>query len=170
MPAIPDVGRGRSFPPGAQLRPGGANFCIYSKHAESMELVLFRDAAATSPSRVIPLSAPLHRTYHYWHVFVAGIERGQVYGWRARGPYDPDRGLRFDPGKLLLDPYARAIAVPEGYSRAAACGPGDTTATAMKSVIADLDVPSRRVADARKGFASNDSLALFKPLVVPELK
>jgi glycogen operon protein len=138
MPAIPEIGRGRSFPPGAQLRHGGANFSIYSKHAESMELVLFQDAAATSPSRVIPLSAPLHRTYHYWHVFVPGMECGQVYGWRARGPFDPDRGLRFDPGKLLLDPYARAIAVPEGYSRAAACAPGDTTATAMKSVIADL--------------------------------
>ncbi|HEV3029446.1 MAG TPA: isoamylase, partial [Planctomycetota bacterium] len=138
MPAIPEVSRGQSFPPGSRLRQGGANFSIYSKHAESMELLLFPDGEATRPSRVIPLSAPLHRTYHYWHVFVPGIQAGQVYGWRAKGPFDPDRGLRFDPGKLLLDPYARAIAVPKSYSRAAACLPGDTTATAMKSVVADL--------------------------------
>src|SRR5204863_177463 len=138
MPAPPHDAVGQSFPPGPRLRPDGANFSIYSKYAESMELLLFPDAEASAPSRVIPLSAPRHRTYHYWHVFVPGIRHGQVYGWRAKGPFDPDRGLRFDPEKLLLDPYARAVATPKAYSRAAARRPGDTTATAMKSVVADL--------------------------------
>jgi len=138
MPATRGVSRGQSFPPGPRLRSGGANFSIYSKHAESMELLLFPDAEAPAPSRVIPLTAPLHRTYHYWHVFVPGVQHGQVYGWRAKGPFDPARGLRFDAEKLLLDPYGRAVAVPTGYSRAAACRPGATTATAMKSVVADL--------------------------------
>jgi isoamylase len=138
MPSSSDVARGQSFPLGARLRLGGANFSIYSKHAESMELLLFPDPEAAAPSRVIPLTAPRHRTYHYWHVFVPGIRQGQVYGWRAKGPVDPDQGLRFDAEKLLLDPYAHAVAVPKNYSRTAACRPGDTTATAMKSVIADL--------------------------------
>jgi len=138
MPSTSSCAIGQSFPPGPRLRSGGANFSIYSKHAESMELLLFPDVESSVPSRVIPLTAPRHRTYHYWHVFVPGIRHGQVYGWRAKGPFDPDRGLRFDPQKLLLDPYARAVATPKAYSRAAACKPGDTTATAMKSVVADL--------------------------------
>ncbi len=79
----------------------------------------------------------MHRTYHYWHVFVPGVGAGQIYGFRAHGPDDPARGLRFDAGKLLLDPYARCVAVPAGYDRAAAKAPGDNAAVAMRSVVAD---------------------------------
>ncbi len=89
------------------------------------------------PSRVIPIDPFANRTYHYWHVFVPGVEAGQVYGFRAYGPFDPTRGLRFDPSKLLLDPYGRAVAVPKSYSRDAARREGDNIATAMKSVITD---------------------------------
>ncbi|HLY12518.1 MAG TPA: glycogen debranching protein GlgX [Planctomycetota bacterium] len=142
---------GRSFPIGPRLRGDGANFSIYAKHAEAMELLFFDDAAATGPSRVIRLTPEKNRTYHYWHVFVPGLKQGQIFGWRAHGPFNPDLGLRFDPGKLLLDPYARAVVVPDRYSRAAASQPGDNVATAMKSVLADLrlydwagDTPPRR--------------------------
>ena len=92
-----------------------------------------------------------NRTYHYWHVFVPGVQAGQIYAFRACGPFEPARGLRFDPSKLLLDPYGRAIAVPKNYSRDAACRKGDNTATAMKSVVTDPhaydwegDAPLRR--------------------------
>ncbi len=68
-------------------------------------------------ARVIELDPRTHRTYHYWHVFVPGIGPGQVYAYRADGPFDPGRGLRFDPAKALLDPYGRAVVVPDGYSR-----------------------------------------------------
>jgi glycogen operon protein len=146
-----DLFPGLSFPIGPRLRRDGANFSIYSKHAEEMELLLFDDATSTRPSQVIRLSPETQRTYHYWHIFVPGLRAGQIYGWRAVGPYNPDLGLRFDPGKVLLDPYARAVVVPDTYSRAAACRPGDNTATAMKSVLADLrlydwegDAPPRR--------------------------
>jgi glycogen operon protein len=84
------------------------------------------------------LQRELHRTYHYWHVLVPGLGPGQHYGWRAHGPFVPSAGLRFDGQKLLLDPYARAIAVPPGYDRQAAAHPGDNAAVAMKSVVADL--------------------------------
>ena len=89
------------------------------------------------PSRVIPIDPCLNRTYHYWHVFVPGVQAGQIYGFRAYGPFEPDRGLRFDPSKLLLDPYGRAVVVPKNYSREAARLTGDNTATAMKSVVTD---------------------------------
>ena len=102
-----------------------------------MELVLFDRDDAAPPTRVIALDRERHHTYHYWHAFVPGIEPGQLYGFRAHGPFDATRGLRFDSEKLLLDPYGVAVAVPEGYSRIAAQRPGDNTAVAMKSVVAD---------------------------------
>ena len=102
-----------------------------------IELLFFDRVDDARPSRVIPIDPFANRTYHYWHVFVPGVEVGQIYGFRAHGPYEPNRGLRFDPSKLLLDPYGRAIAVPKDYSREAARLKGDNAATAMKSVVTD---------------------------------
>ncbi len=142
---------GRSFPMGATLVAGGANFSIFSRTATGMELLFFDAVDDARPSRVIPIDPLTNRTYHYWHVFVPGIGAGQIYGFRAYGPFGPDRGLRFDPSKLLLDPYCRAIVVPTNYSRDAARREGDNTATAMKSVVTDPcaydwegDVPLKR--------------------------
>ena len=130
---------GSSYPLGATLVPGGANFSIYSRAAARVELLLFDDEGDAEPARVIRLDPAANRTYHYWHVFVRGIQSGQIYGYRMDGPFDPPRGLRFDPGKLLLDPYGRGVVVPATYSRYAACIEGDNTATAMKSVVVGLD-------------------------------
>ena len=142
---------GRSFPIGATLVAGGANFSVFSRSAAGIELLLFDQVDDARPSRVIPMDPAANRTYHYWHVFVSGVQAGQVYGFRAYGPFRPDRGLRFDPSKLLLDPYGRAVAVPNKYSRDSARREGDDTATAMKSVITDPhaydwegDVPLKR--------------------------
>ena len=128
---------GHSFPLGATLVAGGANFSVFSRSAASIELLLFDRVEDACPSRVIPIDPAANRTYHYWHVFVFGVQAGQIYGFRAHGPFEPDRGLRFDPSKVLLDPYGRAIAVPKNYSRDAARWEGDNTATAMKSVVTD---------------------------------
>jgi isoamylase len=132
-----DVDLGYSFPLGAHLTRGGVNFSIYSKHAKAVELLLFGGADAPSPSRVIRLEPPHHRTYHYWHVHVAGVQAGQVYAYRVHGPDEPGRGLRFSPDKVLFDPYGRALATPKSYSRAAACGKGDNTASALRSVVVE---------------------------------
>jgi glycogen operon protein len=128
---------GTSEPLGASVRVGGVNFSIYSRSATRIDLLLFDREDAGHPSRIIPLDAERHRTYHYWHVFVPEIGPGQIYGFRAHGPFAPERGLRFDSQKVLLDPYGLAVAVPAGYSRAAAEQSGDNTAVAMKSVVAD---------------------------------
>jgi glycogen operon protein len=66
---------------------------------------------------------------------VPGVQPGQLYGFRADGPYDPSKGLRFDATKVLLDPYGRGVVVPKGYSREAAQQKGDNAATAIKGVI-----------------------------------
>src|SRR5271169_4234930 len=105
---------GRSFPLGATVLTEGVNFSVFSRQASRVDLLLFDDAAATHPARVIELDPRTHRTYHYWHVFVPGIRPGQAYAYRAAGPFDPGRGLRFDPAKALLDPYGRAVIVPDG--------------------------------------------------------
>jgi isoamylase len=135
MSAVVDTGA--SAPLGAAVGPDGVNFSVFSKNATLIELLLFDDDSATTPARIIPLDAKAHRTYHYWHALVPGLRPGQVYGYRAHGPLAPDRGLRFDAGKVLLDPYGLAIAVPETFDRLAASRPGDNAAVALKSVVAD---------------------------------
>ncbi len=128
---------GRSHPLGATVVPGGVNFSIFSRSASRVELLFFDREDDGRPACVIPIDPVANRTYHYWHVFVPGAQAGQIYGFRAHGPFDPASGFRFQPGKVLLDPYGRAVAVPKNYSRAAAGMEGDNTATAMKSVVVD---------------------------------
>ncbi|MBV8454057.1 MAG: glycogen debranching protein GlgX, partial [Deltaproteobacteria bacterium] len=129
---VSSVENGTSSPLGATVQPGGVNFSVYSKNAELVELLLFDSGEATKPARVITLDPRRHRTYYYWHVFVPGLMPGQVYAFRAIGPFKPELGLRFDGNKVLLDPYGRAVAVPQAYSRW-----GNGAAVAMKSVVAD---------------------------------
>jgi isoamylase len=127
---------GTSAPLGATLTAEGVNFSVFSRSATAVELLLFDDVEAPAPSRVVRLEPQEHRTYHYWHVLVPGLRPGQVYAYRAYGPFAPERGLRFDPQKVLLDPYGLAVATPRSYDRGAASRPGDNCATAMKSVVA----------------------------------
>jgi glycogen operon protein len=113
------------------------NFSLYSRDATLIELLFFNHEDDACPSRVIRLDPFNHRTYHYWHAFISGTQAGQLYGYRVHGPFDPNMGMRFDPAKLLIDPYGRGIAVPSNYSREAAKQRGDNLATAMKSVVVD---------------------------------
>src|SRR5947209_7117727 len=108
-PAKPFDTAGRSFPLGATPVPGGVNFSVYSRHASEIELLFFDREEDARPARVIRIDPVSNRTYHYRHVFVAGAQLGQIYGFRFHGPVDPANGLRFDNSKLLLDPYARAV-------------------------------------------------------------
>jgi isoamylase len=128
---------GSSFPLGATLQDGGANFSVFSRTASNIDLLLFERIDDVRPSRVIHLDPSANRTYHYWHTFLQGVEAGQIYGFRAFGPFEPRQGLRFDSSKLLVDPYSRAVVVPRNFDRQAACHPANDFATAMKSVITD---------------------------------
>jgi glycogen operon protein len=128
---------GRGSPLGATVVDGGANFSLFSRTATGVELLFFDREGDGAPSRVVRLDPAANRTYHYWHAFVPGVRPGQLYGYRVQGPSAPERGLRFDPAKVLLDPYGCGVVVPKNYSREAARREGDNAATAMKSVVVD---------------------------------
>jgi isoamylase len=132
-----DVLPGRNYPLGATIYPNGVNFCVFSRNCDALELLLFDDVDDQRPARAIQLDPDRNRTFYYWHVFVPGIGPGQLYGYRAHGPAAPERGHRFDGEKILLDPYAQAVAVGKNYDREAAVRPGDNCAHAMKGVVVD---------------------------------
>ena len=97
---------GRPAPLGATWDGQGINFAIYSESATAVDLCLFDEAADEREGERLHLTEV---TAHVWHAYIPGLRPGQLYGYRVHGPYDPEHGLRFNPAKLLLDPYARAI-------------------------------------------------------------
>jgi isoamylase len=98
---------GTPYPLGATWDGEGTNFAVYSENATEVELCLFDEPQDARPTRTLRLR---ERTAFVWHGYVPGVMPGQYYGFRAHGPYEPARGLRFNPFKLLIDPYAKALA------------------------------------------------------------
>jgi isoamylase len=103
MSAPPTIEPGAFHPLGATWDRRGVNFALFSEHATRVELCLF-DEQGRETRVPVPWC-----TLHVWHVYVPGLRPGQRYGWRVHGPFCPDKGHRFNPSKLLLDPYARAL-------------------------------------------------------------
>jgi isoamylase len=97
---------GSPYPLGATWDGLGVNFALFSEHAERVELCLFDSPEATAESRRIPLT---EQTDQVWHVYLADVFPGQLYGYRLFGHYAPSEGHRFNPAKLVLDPYAKGI-------------------------------------------------------------
>jgi len=97
---------GRGYPRGATWDGEGVNFALFSEGAERVELCLFGDDGRHELQRI----DLRERTDQIWHCYLPEARPGLVYGYRVHGPYDPERGLRFNPNKLLLDPYAKVIA------------------------------------------------------------
>lgn len=95
---------GNPYPLGATWDGSGVNFALFSENAEKVELCLF-DSSETETAR-IPI---MEHTDQVWHVYLPQVRPGQIYGYRVHGPYDPGNGMRFNPSKLLLDPYAKSI-------------------------------------------------------------
>src|ERR1043166_6627829 len=98
---------GYPYPLGATWMGNGVNFALFSERATAVELCLFDDLNASEENIRIPVT---EQTDQVWHVFLPDVTPGQLYGFRVSGPYDPERGFRFNSSKLLLDPYAKAIA------------------------------------------------------------
>ncbi|HJZ25456.1 MAG TPA: glycogen debranching enzyme, partial [Streptosporangiaceae bacterium] len=94
---------GRPAPLGATPRDGGTNFAVASGLAEAVDLCLFDEAGTETRVRLPEYDEGV------WHGFLPGTGPGQAYGFRVHGPWNPGRGLRCNPAKLLLDPYARAV-------------------------------------------------------------
>src|SRR5438034_1811208 len=98
---------GYPYPLGATWLGNGVNFALFSEHATSVDLCLFDRIEAPEENVRIPVT---EHTDQVWHIFLAEAQQGQIYGYRVSGPYEPEIGMRFNSSKLLLDPYAKAIA------------------------------------------------------------
>ncbi len=101
--AITDIWPGASYPLGAHWDGQGVNFALFSQHAEKVELCLFDGTGRQERQRIVLRE----RTDHVWHCYLPQARPGQAYGYRVHGPYKPEEGHRFNPNKLLLDPYAK---------------------------------------------------------------
>ncbi|MGO8884454.1 MAG: glycogen debranching protein GlgX [Streptosporangiaceae bacterium] len=172
---------GSQFPLGASPADGGTNFAVSSAVADGMLLCLFDEGGTETQ---IPL-----RDYDAgaWHAFVPGIGAGQAYGYRATGPYDPARGVRCNPAKLLLDPYARAIAGsvsfgPDLFGYAAedsdAPSDADSAASVPRSLVVAPDnyswrdgaQPQRRFSDTIIYELHVKGFTMAHPQIPPELR
>ena len=172
---------GSQFPLGATAGDGGTNFAVASSVADGMMVCLFDENGAETQ---IPLR---HHDGGIWHAFVPGIGAGQAYGYRATGPYDPARGLRCNPAKLLLDPYARAFSGtvtfgPEvfGYSARDPDAPSaaDSAASVPRSLVLAGEAFGWRD-DARPRYRLSDTIiyelhvrgfTMRHPDIPPELR
>src|ERR1700712_1863464 len=97
---------GKPYPLGATWDGQGVNFALFSQHATSVELCLFDTADAPHERERIVMP---EQTDNVWHAYLPGLQSGQLYGYRVHGPYAPEDGHRFNPAKLLVDPYAKAL-------------------------------------------------------------
>ena len=97
---------GQPYPLGATWDGMGVNFALFSENATGVELCLYDRPEDASEAHKIPLREP---TDHVWHCFLPDVRPGQLYGYRVHGPYEPEKGHRFNPAQLLIDPYAKAI-------------------------------------------------------------
>ncbi len=111
-----EVWPGRPFPMGASWDGEGTNFSVFSEHADRVELCLFDDGDVETRVELT------ERTAFNWHCYLPGISSGQRYGFRVHGPYEPESGHRFNPAKLLIDPYAKAIDGKISWSEANTLG------------------------------------------------
>src|SRR5579872_372107 len=102
---------GRPFPQGATWDGIGVNFALYSERAERVELCLFNNGESEEKIQM------REQTNYVWHCYLPGVNPGQLYGYRVHGPYDPAQGNRFNPAKLLIDPYACAISGSIDWSK-----------------------------------------------------
>ncbi|WP_341679104.1 glycogen debranching protein GlgX [Niveibacterium sp. SC-1] len=179
-----ELRNGRAWPLGASVDGRGVNFALFSAHATKVELCIFNHDGTTEVKR---LALPF-RTGDVWHGYLEGVEAGLVYGYRVHGPYQPERGHRFNPHKLLLDPYAREIVgefrwLDEHYGHemghpdgAASFSETDNARHALKARVV-LDLPA--AADMRPRVAPEQTviyeahvkgLTMMHPAVPEELR
>jgi glycogen operon protein len=137
---------GSPYPLGATWDGEGVNFAIFSEHASGVRLLLFEDPHSGVPSTVITLN---ETTDQVWHAYLPDVRPSALYGYKVDGPYEPEKGHRFNPAKLLIDPYAKAVSGPIdwnddlfGYTlghpdQDLSCDSRDSAAALPKSVVVD---------------------------------
>ncbi len=129
---------GQPHPLGATPDHHGVNFSLYSEHATAVNLLLFDQHEPAQPFQVISLDPNRHQTFNFWHIFVEDLPPGVLYAYQVDGPHDPSNGHRFDPAKVLIDPYSRGNN-KSLWRRGDACQPGENMSTSMRSVVLETD-------------------------------
>jgi isoamylase len=171
FPTLP----GRPWPLGASITEDGVNFAVASTHAERIELCLFDETGRETTRLKLP-----ERSGPVFHGFVPGLQAGQAYGLRAHGPWEPSRGHWFDPAKLLLDPYARALTGRFVWTSAhgsSAAARGRDTADVMLKAVVVADTPPAASAGPGAAWAETliyeahvKGLTARQPAVPPSLR
>ena len=129
---------GNPHPIGAVPDENGVNFSVFSQNGTAIELLLFDKHDDPAPVQVIELDPQIHNTFHFWHVYVRGLEPDMHYAYRVDGPYAPEDGHRFNRNKVLIDPYARGNSLDQ-WVRGNAVGPEENLETSIRSAVIDLD-------------------------------
>lgn len=122
---------------GATPEGHGTNFAIWGRLAKSMELLLFSSEKDEHPE-IITLAEEIYRSGYYWHVHVGGVSAGQLYAWRVKEVLIDLPGNRFDPQKVLLDPYGRRILLGETYNRQRSAQQGSNLHCCAKNIVVDM--------------------------------
>jgi glycogen operon protein len=129
---------GRAHPMGATPDAHGTAFGLFSQHAKWVQLLLFEGHDSREPFKVIQLDPERNRTFYFWHCYVTDVKPGMAYAYRVDGPGDlHETGHRFNPNKVLIDPYGRGT-TQDNWSRVDACGPDDNLHTSMRSIVIDM--------------------------------
>lgn len=135
---------GSRFLPGATCNVDGVNFCVFSRHATRVELLLYAEADSTAPFQVIELDPEHNHSFFFWHVFVQGLSAGVYYTWRVEGPTDTAAsGHRFNGRKELVDPNARAVS-DAIWDRHRAADPHDASRSSLRAVVTAPLAPSHK--------------------------
>ena len=156
------------MPLGTEVRDQGVNFAVFSRHASNVWLEIYDQPESAEPSQVIGLDPTTNRTGDIWHVWVQDLQPGTLYAYRADGPFSPADGHRFNPHKLLIDPYARALTRPDDWDFEKARGdyrvdddaqsdssrPDSSGTTSRADFVGDrsTDVDERTAPGVRDGF------------------
>jgi len=133
----PHVWPGRPSPLGATFDGNGVNFALFSEHAAQVVLCLFDSPDAQCETVRITLP---EKTNQVWHGYLPGVRPGQIYGYRVHGPYQPEQGHRFNPLKMLLDPYAKSIARPLKWDDTVEAPDKDTAHCAPLASVVDTPI------------------------------
>jgi glycogen operon protein len=160
------IDNGKPLPMGAELTETGVNFSLFSRRASSVSLVLFESPGPKSAYQVIALDSRKNRTGDIWHCHVRGLKAGALYLYRVDGPYIPEKGLRFNAHKSLLDPYAKALTSLENWDLRKCLGyhQGDALGDLSFSYEDDLYSPPKCVVVDNGAFDWQGDTALNYPL------
>lgn len=132
------VTSGHPHPLGATPDSAGVNFSVFSRFATGVTLLLFEKHDDSEAAQVIPLDRRVNTSFHIWHVYIIGLKPGWHYAFRVEGPREIRDGHRFNPSKVLIDPYALGN-TNVLWDREAACGDGDNSGMSLRSVVIDAE-------------------------------